>query len=92
MNSKLAGIILLTLGAASAYALAGEGEGHIERPYLGQEPPGSAPEPFALGIITTKGWEYGGVFSPDMREFYVLKRDENETTQRLPLPGRRVAR
>ena len=55
MNSKLAGIILLTLGAASAYALAGEGEGHIERPYLGQEPPGSAPEPFAPGIITTKG-------------------------------------
>ncbi|HAN87945.1 MAG TPA: hypothetical protein DCQ48_01170, partial [Erythrobacter sp.] len=79
MNSKLAGIILLTLGAASANAVAGEGEGHIERPYLGQEPPGSAPEPFAPGIITTKGWEYGGVFSPDMREFYVLKRDENET-------------
>ena len=80
MNSKLAGIILLTLGVASANAVAGEGEGHIERPYLGQEPPGSAPEPFAPGIITTKGWEYGGVFSPDMREFYVLKRDENETT------------
>jgi hypothetical protein len=55
MNSKLAGIILLTLGAASANAVAGEGEGHIERPYLGQEPFGSAPEPFAPGIITTRG-------------------------------------
>jgi len=42
-------------------------------PYLGQTPPGSAPEPFAPGIVTTTGWEYGAVFTPDMKEFYFLR-------------------
>ena len=42
-------------------------------PYLGQKPPGSAPEPFAPGIVTTTGWEYGAVFAPDMKEFYFLR-------------------
>ena len=49
-------------------------------PYLGQEPPGTTPEPFAPGIVTTEEWEYGGVFSPSMNEFYVFKDDEDEKT------------
>ena len=46
----------------------------LEGPFLGQKPPDSTPEPFAPGIVTTKDWEVGGVFSPDMNEFYFLKK------------------
>lgn len=49
-------------------------------PYLGQKTPGSTPIAFAPGIITSKYWEYGGAFSPDMTEFYLLKDDENDKT------------
>jgi hypothetical protein len=38
--------------------------------YLGQKTPGMVAEPFAPGIISTEGWEVGGVFSHDMKEFY----------------------
>lgn len=44
-----------------------------ESPYLGQKPPGLTPKPFASGLVTTGGWEYSGVFSPDMKEFYFLR-------------------
>jgi len=51
----------------------------IENPYLGQKPPGLTPESFALGMVTTKGWEFGGVFTPDMKEFYFIREvGENE--------------
>lgn len=50
----------------------------ITKPYLGQKLPGLIPEAFAPGLVSTERWEYGGVFSPDMKEFYLLKRDENE--------------
>jgi len=49
-------------------------------PYLGQQPPGLVPKAFAPGIVTTKRWEYGGTFSPDMQEFYLLRDDDNEKT------------
>ena len=37
--------------------------------YLGQTPPGTAPEVFATGIVRTDAVELNGVFSPDFREF-----------------------
>ena len=46
----------------------------IENPYLGQKPPGLIPEAFAPGIVTTKGWEINGVFTPDMKEFYFIRK------------------
>ena len=52
----------------------------LEGPYLGQKPPGNEPIPFALGIITTERWEYGGVFSPDLKEFYFLQDDATGKT------------
>jgi len=52
----------------------------IEGPYLGQKTPGSTPEAFAPGIISTKIWEYGGTFTPDMKEFYFLR--ENVETKK----------
>ena len=44
----------------------------LEGPYMGQEPPGLTPVVFAPGVISTKGWEISGVFSPDMNEFYFI--------------------
>ncbi|MBW1299002.1 hypothetical protein [Aquimarina litoralis] len=52
---------------------------NIEGPYLGQKPPGLTPEPFAPGIITTKGVEDGGVFTHNMNEFhFIRKRLDNQ--------------
>lgn len=43
----------------------------LEGPYLGQNPPGLSPEPFAPGIVSTEEYfEDYGVFTPDMKEFY----------------------
>src|SRR5690606_487921 len=44
-----------------------------EGPYLGQKPPGSTPEAFAPGIVTTEYYELAGVFTPDMKEFYLIR-------------------
>ena len=52
-----------------------------ENQYLGQKPPGLIPEPFAPGLVTTAGWEYSGVFSPDMNEFYFLREIEGKEEQ-----------
>jgi len=45
----------------------------LEGPYLGQTPPGLTPEVFAPDIISTKGWEYGVVFAPGMKELYWVR-------------------
>lgn len=45
-------------------------------PYLGQKPPGLIPEAFAPGIVSTEGWEIGGAFTPDMKEFYFIRKVE----------------
>ncbi len=45
----------------------------LNSPYLGQKPPGLIPEPFAPGIVTTEYYEYSGVFTPDIKEFYFIR-------------------
>lgn len=45
----------------------------LKGPYLGQKPPGLIPEAFAPGIVTTEHFEFSGVFTPDMKEFYVIR-------------------
>lgn len=45
----------------------------LENPYLGQKPPGLIPVPFAPGIVTTEHYELNGVFTPDMKEFYLIR-------------------
>jgi Tol biopolymer transport system component len=44
-------------------------------PYLGQEPPGTRPELFAPGVISTGMAELNSVFSPDGSEFYFCVRN-----------------
>jgi Tol biopolymer transport system component len=51
--------------------------------YLGQKPPGSTPEPFAPGMVTTEDWEVSGVFTPDLNEFYFIRRDANKEKQEM---------
>ncbi|MBM3312388.1 MAG: hypothetical protein FJY80_12880 [Candidatus Aminicenantes bacterium] len=47
----------------------------LKGPYLGQKPPGSRPEIFAPGIISSaKAVEFGVTFSPDGREIYFTRR------------------
>ena len=53
----------------------------LEGPYLGQKTPGLIPEVFAPGIVTTEYWESGGVFTPDMKEFYFVKGNTNLVSQ-----------
>ncbi len=55
----------------------------IENLYLGQKPPGLFPKPFAPGIVSTTGWEVSGVFTPDLKEFYFIR--ENNETQKQEL-------
>ncbi len=51
--------------------------------YLGQNPPGLTPEPFAPGVITKEGWQVSGVFTPDMQEFYFIRKNEETKEQVL---------
>jgi len=51
----------------------------LEGPYLGQKPPGLTPVVFAPGIISTKGWEYGAVFTPGMKELYWVREVNADT-------------
>jgi len=44
----------------------------LKGPYLGQKPPGTAPEIFAPGIISTGFDELFGTFTPDGKEFYYI--------------------
>lgn len=44
---------------------------HPSGPYLGQSPPGSVPEVFAPGLVSTGYHEDGGpAFTPDLKEIY----------------------
>ncbi len=45
----------------------------IKGPYLGQELPGLIPKAFAPDIVSTEHYEYGGAFTPDMKEFYFIR-------------------
>lgn len=44
-------------------------------PYFGQKPPGTTPQIFAPGIVSTDAHEFGCSFSPDGKEFYFTRRE-----------------
>ncbi|GAA0348722.1 hypothetical protein GCM10009092_11370 [Bowmanella denitrificans] len=52
-------------------------------PYLGQNPPGSTPEIFAPGIVSTEGWEVSGVFTPELKEFYFIRDSKESKKQEI---------
>ena len=50
----------------------------INEPYFGEEPPGVTPKLFAPGIISTHGhFEFACTFSPNGREFYFTRRNDD---------------
>jgi len=61
-----------TLGAKDSAQV----QSDLQGPYLGQQTPSLTPEVFAPNIVSTKGWEYGVVFKPDMQEMYFLRQNE----------------
>ncbi len=65
--------ILLSVVALSCACQLQDEKPILEGPYLGQRPPGLTPARFAPGIVSTEHWEYGGTFTPDLREFYLLR-------------------
>ena len=74
-------ILVLTTLALSVFTIGSQGFGQdklpvIKGPYIGQKPPGSNPEAFAPGIVSTELFEYSGVFTPDMKEFYFIKEND----------------
>jgi hypothetical protein len=72
--SSLAMIFALAI-AASASA---KDNPVLSGAYLGQESPGNQPRVFGPGVISTKLYSYGGVFSPDMQRFYFLRQPEED--------------
>lgn len=66
------GLLLASVGISTS-GFAYEDQSTITGPYLGQTPPGLTPEVFAPGLISTKNWEYGVVFSPDLKELYWVR-------------------
>lgn len=65
-------LIGLTLTATSVWA--GEAKALPAGPYLGQKTPGLTAEAFAPGIVSTEHYDAFGVFSPDLKEFYFMRR------------------
>jgi len=49
----------------------------LKGPYLGQKPPGMTPTIFAPGIISTNATEFANTFSPDGKEFYFTRVEQN---------------
>ncbi len=57
----------------------------LEGPYLGQKPPGSTAEVFAPGIVSTPLYELFSAFTPDMKEFYFVRYDEDDKASMIVL-------
>lgn len=67
-------VLLLTVGFA--YSLAQEKNAPVLKgPYLGQKAPGTSPEVFAPGFVSTPEHEFSCSFTPDDTEFYFSRRD-----------------
>jgi len=51
----------------------------LKGPYLGQKPPGTIPEKFAPGVVSSKDRiEMGCAWSPDLKEFYFARSETPE--------------
>ncbi|SDE10603.1 PD40 domain-containing protein [Kordiimonas lacus] len=73
----------LASAAVTAGSQAGDRVTGMSGPYVGQTPPGDTPIPFAPGIVSTDGWEYGLTFMPDMKEAYFLRNNADTEEHEL---------
>lgn len=60
----------------------GKDSGSFKNAYFGEEPPGLTPKTFAPGLISTENWEIDGVFTPDLKEFYLIREIEDNQDQK----------
>ena len=75
-------IVLLFSSCKTGKSYTKENDASAEKNfYLGQKPPGLMPEVFAPNLVTTTNWEYGGVFTPDMKEFYFIRKAKGKEKQ-----------
>ncbi|WP_220348083.1 serine hydrolase [Thalassotalea euphylliae] len=70
---NLLALALVTSFSGNALSKAEDLQSSLTGPYLGQKAPGLTPEVFAPDIVSTKGWEYGVVFSPRLDEMYFVR-------------------
>ena len=73
MIAATAGLVCLALCFAGG--LSGRSGQTAQGPYLGQKPPGTTPQVFAPGIVSTDAHEFSCTFTPDGAEFYFTRRD-----------------
>jgi Tol biopolymer transport system component len=59
----------------TAAALNRSDETRPQGPYLGQTPPGTTPQVFAPGFISSPAHEFSCSFTPDGKEFYFTRKD-----------------
>ncbi|MFH2048988.1 MAG: hypothetical protein ABIJ12_06050 [bacterium] len=75
-------LLLLLAHSAIVFAQANTNDIHkfpiLTGPYVGQKPPGSTPELFAPGIISTKGYDITPTFSPELDELFFGSRPTEE--------------
>jgi len=50
-----------------------------QSPYLGQKPPGTTPQVFAPGIVSTDAHEFSCSFTPDGKEFYFTRSESMQS-------------
>ncbi|MBB6521503.1 PD40 domain-containing protein [Pseudoteredinibacter isoporae] len=67
--------LLVSLFAVSSNGFGGETSSELKGPYIGQEPPGLTPKLFTPGIPSTEYRDWGGSFTPDMKEYYFARRN-----------------
>jgi hypothetical protein len=72
--------VSIAVAVFSACGVAPEPPDEIRGEYLGQAPPGTAPEIFAVGIVSTNASELNVTFSPDGNELYFTRRIDNRNT------------
>ncbi len=89
MNLERTTLLLLLLSVIALPACGGAPEPAPppRGAYLGQTPPGTTPELFAPGIVSTRALELNAVFTPDGNELYFTRLIDNRetlmTTRRL---------
>ena len=71
-------ILLLSSMMMSSPSNAQDATPTLEGPYLGQKLPGLTPEIFAPGLISTTQRDGSGFFTPDMKEFYFTRKNNDE--------------
>lgn len=70
---------IITIALLTSLSSMASAETKLTGPYLGQKAPGLTAEVFAPNIISTKGWEYGVVFAPNMKEMYMVREVNADT-------------